>query len=184
MRAILAVIRTIDWINLQIGKLAGWVAFLMVAIVTIDVILRYLFNISFVFVQELEWHLFGVLFLAGAGYTLLRDGHVRVDIFYQRMNPRAQAWVNLLGVLIFLIPGCILILDTSWSFFLNSVAMNEGSPDPGGIPARYALKFFIPFGFALVLLQGVSLALKSLLEIAGRPYRSAETIERVGGGEA
>jgi TRAP-type mannitol/chloroaromatic compound transport system permease small subunit len=174
MQALLRVISGIDWINRQVGKLAGWVAFLMVVVVTVDVILRYLFNFTFVFVQELEWHLFGILFLVGAGYTLLVDGHVRVDVFYQRFGRKARAWVNLIGVLLFLLPGCFLVVDTSWGFFANSLAINEGSPDPGGIPARWVLKFFIPLGFFLVGLQGVSLGLKSFLEIVDRPYQGRE----------
>jgi TRAP-type mannitol/chloroaromatic compound transport system permease small subunit len=170
MGGLTKVVRLIDSLNKQVGKIAGWIALLMVAVVTVDVILRYLFNISFVFVQELEWQLFGVLFLIGAGYTLLVDGHVRVDVFYQRWSEKTKAWVNLIGVIFFLIPGCFLVIDTSWGFFLQSLAINEGSPDPGGIPARYVLKFFIPLGFALLTLQGVSLGIKNWLIIKGRPY--------------
>ena len=88
-------------------------------VVFVDVVMRYVFHTSFVFTQELEWHLFGFIFLLGAGYTLLYDGHVRVDIFYQRLSPSAKAWINLIGVLLFLIPGCVLIIATSWSFVVN-----------------------------------------------------------------
>jgi len=164
------VIRSIDAINRWVGHLAGWVSLAMVLVVVTDVVMRYVFDASFVFVQELEWHLFGVMFLLGAGYTLLQDGHVRVDVLYQRFSPKTQAWINLIGVLLFLLPGCLMVIDTSWGFFHNSLAMHEGSPDPGGIPARYALKFFIPLGFSLLTLQGISMGLKSLLEICDRPY--------------
>ena len=136
-------------------------------VVFVDVVMRYVFHTSFVFTQELEWHLFGFIFLLGAGYTLLYDGHVRVDIFYQRLSPSAKAWINLIGVLLFLIPGCVLIIATSWSFVVNSWAVMEGSPDPGGIPYRYVLKACIPVGFILVLLQGISLGIKSLFVIRG-----------------
>ena len=169
-------IRGIDAANRWAGHLAGWVSLAMVLVVVTDVVMRYAFDTSFVFVQELEWHLFGVMFLLGAGYTLLQDGHVRVDVFYQRFDPKTRAWINLLGVLLFLLPGCLMVLDTSWSFFQNSLAMHEGSPDPGGIPARYVLKFFIPLGFALLTLQGVSMGLKSLLEICGRPYAGEQEV--------
>ncbi len=162
----------IDSTNLFVGKLAGWLALLMVAVVTVDVIMRYLFNISFVFVQELEWHMFGVLFLLGAGYTLLIDGHVRVDLFYQRFTQKTQAWINLIGVVFFLIPGCLMVLDTSWNFFHQSFMMGEGSPDPGGIPARYVLKAFIPLGFILLILQGVSMGIKSWCIIKGQPIEN------------
>jgi len=162
-------VRMIDSINLFVGKVAGWLALLMVAVVTADVIMRYLFNISFVFVQELEWHMFGILFLLGAGYTLLIDGHVRVDLFYQRFTRKTQAWINLIGVVFFLIPGCLMVIDTSWNFFHQSMMMGEGSPDPGGIPARYVLKAFIPLGFILLILQGISMGIKSWFIIKGQP---------------
>ncbi len=170
MRALKAFIRIVDWCNTQMGKCAGWTALLMVLVVTVDVILRYLFNFSLVFVQELEWHLFGLLFLLGAGYTLFVDGHVRVDVFYQRWSARTQAWVNLVGVVLMLIPGCLLVIDTSWGFFLHSLRLGEGSPDPGGIPMRYLLKFVIPLGFTLLLFQGVASGLKNVLFLVGQPY--------------
>ncbi len=141
-------------------------------VVFVDVVMRYAFHTSFVFTQELEWHLFAFIFLLGAGYTLLYDGHVRVDIFYQRFGPKAQAWINLLGVLLFLSPGCVLIIATSWSFVASSWEVMEGSPDPGGIPYRYLLKACIPVGFILVLLQGISLGIKSLFVILGEEVES------------
>ena len=104
----------------------------------------------------------------GAGYTLLNDGHVRVDIFYQRLTPTAKAWINLFGVVLFLIPGCILVIATSWSFVANSFAVMEGSPDPGGIPYRFLLKACVPAGFILLLLQGISMGIKSLFTILDR----------------
>ncbi len=149
------------------GRGVAWSTALVVLVVFVDVVMRYAFNTSFVFTQELEWHLFGFIFLMGAGYTLLYDGHVRVDIFYQRLSPRAQAWVNFLGVLFFLIPGCVMVIATSWNFVASSYAVLEGSPDPGGIPYRFLLKACVPVGFILLLLQGISLGIKSLLTILG-----------------
>jgi len=160
--------RWIDILNEWVGKCVAWVTFLVVAVVFIDVVMRYAFNISFVFTQELEWHLFSFIFLIGAGYTLLKDGHVRVDIFYQRLSPKAQAWINLAGVLLFLLPGCYMIIATSMNFVYSSWTVMEGSPDPGGIPYRFILKGCIPAGFALVTLQGISLGIKSLFIIIGK----------------
>lgn len=103
---------------------------------------------------------------------MLHDGHVRVDIIYQRLGYKAQAWVNLIGVLLLLIPGCLLIILTSWNFVYKSWAIMEVSPDPGGIPMRFLLKGCIPAGFVLLLLQGISLGIHSLLQIVGleSPY--------------
>ena len=156
-----------DTLNLWVGRGVAWATALVVLVVFIDVVMRYVFNTSFVFTQEFEWHLFAFIFLMGAGYTLLKDGHVRVDIIYQRLSPKSKAWIDFIGVLFFLIPGCVLIIVTSSGFVASSWAVMEGSPDPGGIPYRFLLKACIPVGFVLVLLQGISLGIKSLLTILG-----------------
>jgi TRAP-type mannitol/chloroaromatic compound transport system permease small subunit len=160
--------RWIDRVNSVIGRGVSWVTGLVVVVVFTDVVMRYAFNTSFVFVQELEWHLFAFIFLMGAGKTLLTDGHVRVDIIYQRLSPRGKAWINLIGVLFFLIPGCYLIIETSTKFAYHSWQIMEGSPDPGGIPFRFLIKSCIPVGFVLILLQGLSLGIKSAFTLFGK----------------
>ncbi len=167
MQAIKWLSRIIDRMNEWVGRGVAWVTLGLVLVVFIDVVMRYLFNTSFVFTQELEWHLFGFIFLIGAGYTLLHDGHVRVDIIYQRLGFKGRAWVNLCGVVLFLIPGCIMVITTSWKFMANSFAILEGSPDPGGIPYRFVLKACIPVGFTLLLIQGISLGMHSFMQILG-----------------
>lgn len=157
----------IDTMNEWVGRGVSWVTTLLVAVVFIDVLMRYVLNISFVFTQELEWHLFGFIFLIGAGYTLLHEGHVRVDIVYQRLSSKSQAWINLAGCIVFMLPGCLLIIYTSLGFVWDSLKIFEGSPDPGGIPLRFILKSCIPVGFTLFLLQGVSLFIRSLLTVCG-----------------
>ncbi len=167
MNVLKTFIRWIDGLNEWIGRGVAWVTLVLVLVIFTDVFMRYLLNKSFVFTQELEWHLFGFIFLIGAGYTLLHDGHVRVDIIYQRLGFKGQAWVNLTGVIVFLIPGCLMIIISSATFVLDSFLILEGSPDPGGIPFRFIVKGFIPAGFCLLLLQGLSLAVHSLLQILG-----------------
>ncbi|MBW2480090.1 MAG: TRAP transporter small permease subunit [Deltaproteobacteria bacterium] len=167
MEAIKALTRWIDGLNQWVGRGVAWVTLGLVLVVFVDVVMRYLFNVSFVFTQELEWHLFGFIFLIGAGYTLLHDGHVRVDIIYQRLGLKGRAWINLLGVIFFLIPGCIMVISTSWKFAANAFMMLEGSPDPGGIPLRFIIKGCIPVGFTLLLLQGFSMGLHSFMQILG-----------------
>lgn len=167
--------RGIDTFNAWVGKGVSWVTLLLVLVVFTDVVMRYAFRTSFVFVQEMEWHLFSFIFLIGAGCTLLRDGHVRVDIFYQGMTPKAKAWVNFIGVIFFLIPGCFMIITTSFKFAYNAWYILEGSPDPGGIPYRFILKACIPVGFVFVLLQGISLGIKSFLTMIGKKIDAEES---------
>lgn len=165
MDALQKFIKFIESINEFIGRGISWVTFGLVLVVFTDVVMRYAFKTSFVFVQEMEWHLFSVIFLIGAGYALLHDEHVRVDIFYQRMSKRKRAWVNFIGTLFFLFPGCYLIIASSIPFVIDSYQVLEGSPDPGGVPFRFIIKSMIPIGFAFVALQGVSLFLRSLLTL-------------------
>ena len=167
MKFLLKIARGIDVLNEWVGRGVAWVTLCLVLVIFVDVVMRYIFRTSFVFTQELEWHLFAFIFLIGAGYTLLHDGHVRVDIIYQRLSPNAKAWVNLIGVLLFLFPGCVMIIVTSFKFVYTSWSILEGSPDPGGIPFRFIVKGTIPAGFCLLLLQGTSLGIHSLLQILG-----------------
>lgn len=177
MKFLISIADKIDLLNEYVGRGVSWVTTLLVAVVFTDVVMRYTSDTSFVFIQELEWHLFGFIFLIGAGYTLLHNGHVRVDIIYQRLGPKGQAWINLLGCILFMAPGCFLVIYTSWGFTATAFGMMEGSPDPGGIPYRFVLKACIPLGFSLFALQGVSLFIRSLLIVTGH-----EEPEQVEGG--
>ncbi len=127
--------------------------------------MRYLFSFSKNWILELEWHIFAVLFLIGASYGLKHDKHVRVDVFYQNMKPKTKAWINLIGTLIFLLPWCYVVVKTSAGFALNSWYMGEGSPNPGGLPARYIIKSIIPLAFVLLGLEGVALVRKHVITI-------------------
>lgn len=157
----------IDAMNEWIGRGVAWVTLALVLVIFVDVVMRYAFNTSYVFTQELEWHLFGFIFLIGAGYTMLHDGHVRVDIIYQRLGARGKAWINLIGVIFFMLPGCVMLVVTSWKFMYSALLIMEGSPDPGGIPYRFIIKGMISLGFVLLFFQGLSLGFHSLLQILG-----------------
>lgn len=169
MKWVESLVRTIDEINDRVGKGVSWLSFSLVILVVFDVLMRYVFKRSFVAVQEAEWHIFALFFLIGGGYTLLKDSHVRVDIFYQRMSARVQAWINLIGVLFFLLPGCYLVMKTSSKFAWTSWLVREASADPGGLPARYLLKGVVALAFLLIAIQGVSMGLKSLMFLVGKP---------------
>jgi len=101
----------------------------------------------------------------GAAYTLLTENHVRVDVIYVRLSEKKKAWINIFGTLFFLIPLCVTVLYTSWNFTATSFAINETSPDPGGLPARFIIKSILPISFVFILLQGFSLLFKSIQEI-------------------
>ena len=151
--------------NTHIGRAMGWLMFLLVAVVTVDVISRYLFNTGAVVVQEGEWWLFSIIFLMGAGFTFVTDSHVRVDIIYSRLTKRRQNWVDLISSFVFLFPMCALIIYTSYFFIRDSWNVREISPDPGGIPMLYVLKAFIPLGFFLLGLQGVAKIFRIIKEL-------------------
>lgn len=159
-------VRAIDALNEKIGRWTAWLTTTLVLVVCYDVVTRYFLKDSSVAVQELEWHLFALIFLLAAAYTLKDDRHVRVDVFYANFSPCRKAWINLLGSLLFLIPFAIVCIVSSQDFVINSFITGETSPDPGGLPARYLLKAAIPVAFLLVLLQGLAEAGKSFLNLA------------------
>jgi len=163
-RSLLSTITSIEKFNEWCGILVSWCVLIMVLIIGYDVSMRFFFRISSGALQELEWHLFSILFLLGASYTLKHDGHVRVDIFYRSawMSDFKRAWIDLLGTLIFLLPFCVLIIVSSIDFVADSYANAERSSDPGGLSHRYLLKAAIPAGFILLMFQGVALILRSI----------------------
>ena len=162
-------IQSIEQLSEWSGRAVAWLVLAMVLVIAYDVAMRYLFQIGSVALQELEWHLFALLFLLGAAYTFKHDGHVRVDIFYasRRLSERHRALVNLLGGLFLLLPFGLLVIGTSLPFVANAFAMGEGSPDAGGLPYRFLLKAAIPVGFGLLLLQGLADMLRSLQILLG-----------------
>ena len=159
-----------DAVNEWIGSyLVSAAVFLFITIIFSNVILRYVFNTSSVFSAELEWHLFAFIFLMGAGYTLRHDNHVRVDIFYSLMDTKKKALVNVFGIFLFLIPSCYLVLTTTIPWVITAYQVGEVSIDPGGIPARFLLKAVLPVGYFLLLLQGLSLLIKSVCILMDKP---------------
>jgi TRAP-type mannitol/chloroaromatic compound transport system permease small subunit len=131
------------------------------------VVLRYGFDAGSIALQESVTYMHAMLFMLGAAYTLQLNGHVRVDIFYQRFGPRGRAWVDLLGTLFLLIPVCLYILTSSWGYVTESWAVNEGSREAGGLPYVYWLKTLLVAMPLLLLLQGVAWLLRSGLLLAG-----------------
>ena len=163
------VIYWIDSINEWSGRLISWLILLIVLTIVYQASMVALFSIGSVALQELQWHLFALLFLIGAGYTFKHDDHVRVDVIYKShwLTDRHRAWIDLFGGLFLLIPFCVLVIIAAWPFVYNAFIHLEGSPDPGGLPYRFLLKAIIPLGFILLMLQGIANSLKSLLYLFG-----------------
>ena len=158
---------SLEFISECSGRVIAWLVLIMVVLVSYDVAMRYLFRSGSITLQELEWHIFSMIFLLGSAYTFKHDDHVRLDLFYQGkyMNDLKRAWVNITGGVFFLIPFCLLIIVSSWPFVSQSFIHMEGSPDPGGLPWRWLLKATIPLGFMLLMLQGVADIFKNIVRI-------------------
>ena len=174
----------INTISEWTGRLIAWLILLMVLIIVYQASMVALFSIGSVALQELQWHLFALVFLLSAAYTLKHEDHVRIDLIYQSrwLTDQHRAWINFLGGFFLLIPFCLLVIIASWPFvsaainytlaFSNSwpfisvtIHYAEGSPDPGGLPYRFLLKAAIPIGFSLLMLQGIANSLASLLDL-------------------
>lgn len=153
----------------RFGDFLGWLSsvlfILLLANVVYDVIMRYVFNDVSIAFQEMEWHLFSAVFLLGIPYALKAGGHVRVDLFYERLSHRAQAMIDLLGTLIFLLPFCLLVAWFGIDFAKESYALGETSGDPGGLPYRWVIKALIPLSFLFMAVSGIGLVLHSLNKI-------------------
>ena len=146
----------------SLGKLTAILFILLLLNVFYDVIMRYLFNDVSIGMQELEWHLYAAIFMLGIPYALYKDGHVRVDIIYDRISHRKQAWIDLLGTLFLLIPFSILVIKYGIDFTLESYELGERSGDPGGLPYRWLIKSVIPVAFITISISGLGLMLKSI----------------------
>jgi TRAP-type mannitol/chloroaromatic compound transport system permease small subunit len=153
-----------------VGRAASWLTLFMVVVTFIVVVLRYVFDVGFIWVQESIIWMHAVVFMLGAAYTLREEEHVRVDVFYRDMSERKRAWVDLLGVLIFLLPLCVFLAWNSIDFVIQSWNIGESSREPVGLPFPFfpMLKTVILLMPITVALQGLSLFLRSLAIVRGR----------------
>lgn len=158
-----------DRVNEVIGRGVAWLTLLMVLVTFAVVILRYVFSIGWVWLQESYVWMHGVVFMIGAGYTLLHNGHVRVDIFYRPAGPRYKALVDLFGSFLLLLPMVVLVFWVASDYVATSWSMLEESREAGGMPGLFLLKTVIPVFCVLVALQGLSLAARSALVLSGHP---------------
>jgi TRAP-type mannitol/chloroaromatic compound transport system permease small subunit len=167
VNVLLALSRAIDAFTERVGRLVYWLVLIVVLISAANATVRKAFNYSSNSYLEIQWYLFSVIFLFGAGYTLLRNEHVRIDIIQGRLSPRAQNWIDVVGIVLFLMPMSLIIMWLSWPLFLDSLARHEVSTNAGGLiiwPAR----LMVPVGFALLIIQGASELIKRIAFLAGR----------------
>lgn len=167
----LRVARLIDRVSERVGELLLWLVGVVVLIGSANALLRYFgrytgSSLSPTWAIELQWYIFSLVFLLGAGYALRHDAHVRVDVVYARCTARGRAWIDLLGTLLLLLPFCLTTLVLAWPAVAASWRIREGSPDPGGL-ARYPIKAMVLLGFGLLILQGVAEALKQVAILRG-----------------
>jgi len=161
-------ISRLEAVNAGIGAAVRWLALAMVLLQFAVVVLRYTFGISYIFLNEGVLYMHAALFMLGAGYTLLVDAHVRVDIFYSKLTPRGRAAIDLAGALGFLLPSMAVIAWFTWPSVRNSWAVLEGPISVGGIPASFLLKSLIPAFCGLLAVQGLAALLADLLRLRER----------------
>jgi TRAP-type mannitol/chloroaromatic compound transport system permease small subunit len=152
-----------DWI----GRLSAVLLLVLLLNVFYDVVMRYLFNDVSIGMQELEWHLYAAIFLLGVAYTLKVDGHVRVDLVYERLSPRRRALIDIIGTVVLLWPFCLLVAGYGIGFAHEAYAIGETSGDPGGLPYRWVIKGMIPLAFCCVIISSIGFMLRSLNEYLG-----------------
>jgi len=160
--------KPIDNLTDFFGKISSYLVLILSILVVWDALSRYLFHAGSVALQELEWHIFDVIFLMGLSWALKADEHVRVDIFYSRFSPKTKALVNLISMLFLILPFSAMVVYTSSNFIYLSYLQNEISSDPGGLKYRYVIKGFIAFGFVLLALQSLSEAYKNFKILRGQ----------------
>lgn len=138
------------------GSITSWLWIVTVAVILYSVISRYIFGQGSVFLEEIQWHLAGAAWLVGLSYTMVHDAHVRADVLHERLSIRAQAWVELLGITLLLIPFLVMALIETMPYAISSFEQGERSQAPNGLPWRWILKSFLPLSMGLLLIATVS----------------------------
>jgi TRAP-type mannitol/chloroaromatic compound transport system permease small subunit len=166
LKRLLAISRIIDRINAGFGQIANWAVLASCLISAGNAGSRYLFSESSNAWLEIQWYLFSAIFLLGAAHTLRVNGHVRVDLVYMQLSARARLWVDVFGLIAFLLPSCAILTYMGWHFFLDSYRIHETSSNAGGL-IRWPVKLLMPVGFAFLTLQGLSELVKRIAALTG-----------------
>jgi len=166
LETLLKISRAIDGLNEKIGRLTYWLVLVAVLISAGNAVIRYAFNMSSNAWLEIQWYLFSAIFLFCAGYTLLHNQHIRIDVVTGRFSKRVQAWIDIFGTILFLLPMAVTIMWLSWPVFVDTYQRHEVSSNAGGLviwPAR----LLVPIGFLLLILQGLSELIKRVAFLLG-----------------
>ena len=160
-------VRSLESLSEQVGRAAAWLTVFMVVVTFAVVLLRYVFDMGWIAMQESVTYMHAAVFMLGAAFTFKREGHVRVDVFYRNFGPRGRALVDIIGGLFLLIPIAAFIIWSSWNYVGDSWRVFEGSREAGGLPLVYWLKTLIPVMALLMLAQGVADIARNALLLAG-----------------
>lgn len=166
MKILLGFARIIDAVNNRIGRTLIWLVLIMVLVSAGNAVTRYLFNIGSNAWLELQWYLFAALFCLCAGYTLLHNEHIRVDVVFARLSPRVQTWIDVFGTVFFLLPVSLYVMWLAWPAFANAWTSGEVSSNAGGL-IRWPVRLMLPLGFLLLSLQGLSELIKRIAFLRG-----------------
>jgi len=166
MKLCLALSRAIDWLNERVGRISYWLVLLAVLISSGNAIVRYTFDRSSNAWLEIQWYLFSAVFLFCAGYTLLHNQHVRIDIVSVRFSKRVRTWIESVGTVVFLLPMAVLITWLSWPVFVDAYVHHEVSTNAGGLTV-WPARLMLPVGFLLLVLQAFSELIKRIAFLTG-----------------
>jgi TRAP-type mannitol/chloroaromatic compound transport system permease small subunit len=166
MRGLLWFSRSVDKFNIRLGQIMAWCVLIAILVSAVNATIRKIFNTSSNSWLELQWVLFGMVFLLCSSWTLLSNEHIRIDIVNSQLPKRARDWIDVIGHLFFLIPVATIVAVLGWPFFWRSLMQNEQSTNAGGLPV-FPAKFLIPLAFSLLLIQGVSELIKRIAIMKG-----------------
>lgn len=166
MNFLLQFSRLIDALSERVGRAVLWLVLVVVIISAGNALSRFAFNLSSNAMLEIQWYLFSAIFLACGAYVLKKNEHIRIDVITGRFSDRAQNWIDVFGILFFLLPMALLIAWTAWPVFMNAWESGEVSPSPGGL-IRWPVRLMLPIGFALLILQALSELIKRIAFLTG-----------------
>ena len=154
---------------IRIGRIAAWVSILLIVVIIFDVVTRRFFVLGSTKLQELEWHIHAVLFMFCLGYGYVKNTHVRIDLVREKLSERKKLWIELIGCLFFLIPYSFIVIYHGIDWWNRSFQLNEVSASATGLPYRWIIKAILPIGFAVLLVSGVTTAIRKILQLFGPP---------------